>query len=50
MHKERIIILFSIYIRAFTFRACYEQTLGNSEAQGSLEICSPCGHKESDMA
>ena len=27
----------------------FEQTLGNGERQGSLECCSPCGHKESDM-
>ena len=25
-----------------------EQTLGNSEGQGSLACCSPWGHKESD--
>ena len=24
----------------------YEQTLGDSEGQGSLEWCSPWGHKE----
>jgi len=27
----------------------FEQTLGNGERQGSLECCSPWGHKESDM-
>ena len=27
----------------------FKQTLGNSEGQGSLECCSPCGHRESDM-
>ena len=26
----------------------FEQTLGNSEGQGSLVCCSPWGHKESD--
>ena len=26
-----------------------EQTLGDSEGQGSLECFSPCGHKESHM-
>ena len=26
----------------------FEQTLGDSEGQGSLECCSPWGHKESD--
>ena len=26
-----------------------EQTLGDSEGQGSLVCCSPWGHKESDM-
>ena len=26
-----------------------EQTLGDSEVQGSLACCSPWGHKESDM-
>ena len=26
-----------------------EQTLGDSEGQGSLMCCSPRGHKESDM-
>ena len=26
----------------------YEQTLGDGEEQGSLECCSPWGHKESD--
>ena len=25
-----------------------EHTLGDSEGQGSLACCSPCGHKESD--
>ena len=28
----------------------FEQTLGDIEGQGSLACCSPCGHKESDMA
>ena len=28
----------------------YEQTLGDSDRQGSLASCSPCGHKESDTA
>ena len=27
----------------------YEQTLGDSEGQGRLACCSPCGHNESDM-
>ena len=27
----------------------FEQTLGNSEGQGSLVCCSPWGHKKSDM-
>ena len=27
----------------------FEQTPGNSEAQGSLVCCSPCGRKELDM-
>ena len=27
----------------------FEQTLGDSEGQGSLECCSPSGHRESDM-
>ena len=27
----------------------FEQTLGDSEGQGSLECCSPCDLKESDM-
>ena len=27
----------------------FEQTPGDSEGQGSLECCSPCGCKESDM-
>ena len=27
----------------------FEQTLGDSEGQGSLECCSPWGHKESYM-
>ena len=27
----------------------FEQTPGDSEGQGSLECCSPRGHKESDM-
>ena len=27
----------------------FEQTLGDGEGQGSLECCSPCSHKESDM-
>ena len=26
----------------------FEQTVGDSEGQGSLENCSPWGHKESD--
>ena len=26
----------------------FEQTLGDSEEQGSLACCSPWGHKESD--
>ena len=26
----------------------FEQTLGNSEGQESLEVCSPWDHKESD--
>ena len=26
----------------------FEQTQGDSEGQGSLACCSPCGHKESD--
>ena len=26
----------------------FEQTLGDSEGQGSLVDCSSCGHKESD--
>ena len=26
-----------------------EQTLGDSEGQGSLVCCSPWGHKESDV-
>ena len=26
----------------------FEQTLGDSEGQGSLGCCSPWGHKESD--
>ena len=26
----------------------FEQTLGDSEGQGSLMCCSPCSHKESD--
>ena len=26
----------------------FEQTLGDGEGQGSLECCSPWGHKESD--
>ena len=26
----------------------FEQTLGDSEGQGSLVCCSPWGHKESD--
>ena len=26
----------------------FEQTPGNGEGQGSLECCSPRGHKESD--
>ena len=28
----------------------FEQTLGNSEGQGSLACCSPWGHEELDMA
>ena len=28
----------------------FEQTLGDGERQGSLVCCSPCGHKESDIA
>ena len=28
----------------------FEQTLGNSEKQGSVACCSPWGHKKSDMA
>ena len=28
----------------------YEQTLGDSEGQGSLVCCSPWGRKESDTA
>ena len=28
----------------------FEQTLGDSEGQGSLACCSPWDHKESDMA
>ena len=28
----------------------FEQTLGDSGGQGSLECCSPWGHKESDTA
>ena len=31
------------------YRHEFEQTLGDSEGQGSLECCSPWGHKESDM-
>ena len=27
----------------------FEQTLGDSEGQGSLECCSPWSHKELDM-
>ena len=27
----------------------FEQTQGHTEGQGSLECCSPWGHKESDM-
>ena len=27
----------------------FEQTLGNSEGQGSLACCSPWGHKEFDV-
>ena len=27
----------------------FEQTLGDSEGQGSLACCSPWGHKESDV-
>ena len=27
----------------------FEQTLGDSEGQGSLACCSPWGHKESEM-
>ena len=27
----------------------FEQTLGDSEGQGSLVCCSPWGHKELDM-
>ena len=27
----------------------FEQTLGNSEEQGSLACCSPWGHKKSNM-
>jgi len=27
----------------------FEQTLGDSEEQGSLACCSPWGHKELDM-
>ena len=27
----------------------FEQALGDSEGQGSLECCSPWGHKELDM-
>ena len=27
----------------------FEQTLGDGEGQGSLECCSPWGHKELDM-
>ena len=26
----------------------FEQTLGDSEGQGNLACCSPCGHRESD--
>ena len=28
----------------------FEQTSGDSEGQGSLVCCGPCGHKESDTA
>ena len=28
----------------------FKQTLGDGEGQGSLECCSPWGHKESDTA
>ena len=28
----------------------FQQTLGNTEGQGSLECCSPWGHKESDRS
>ena len=28
----------------------FEQTPGDSEGQGSLVCCNPCGHKESDTA
>ena len=28
----------------------FEQTLGDSEGQGSLACCSPWGHKEPDTA
>ena len=28
----------------------FEQTLGDGERQGSLVCCSPCGHKQSDIA
>ena len=28
----------------------FEQTLGDSEGQGSLECCSPWSHKESDIS
>ena len=28
----------------------FEQALGVGDGQGSLESCSPWGHKESDMA
>ena len=27
----------------------FEETLGNSEGQGSLACCSPSNHKESDL-
>ena len=27
----------------------FEQALGGSDGQGSLECCSPWGHKESNM-
>ena len=27
----------------------FEQALGDDEGQGSLECCSPWGHKQSDM-